>query len=170
MIYDVTVPQFVRMLQNLDKFFDKAIQHAEAKKYDVNLLLHTRLAIDQFPLVRQVQIACDTAKFAGARLAAKEAPAHADTETTVAELRSRIASVIAWLGALTEADFAGAATRVITTPRWGTKTLTGQEYALHHAIPNFYFHVATSYALLRHNGVDLGKMDYLGPMPFRDPG
>ena len=169
MLYDVTVPQFTKMLQNLSRFFDKATAHADAKKFDVAVLLGSRLAPDQFALTRQVQVACDTAKLATARLTGKQAPTHADTEQTLDELRARIDSTIAWLGSLSREDFEGADERRITQPRWNGKSLSGAEYAVQHAIPNFYFHVATAYAILRHNGVDVGKMDYLGALPFRQP-
>jgi uncharacterized protein len=169
MLYDLTVPQFTKMLQNLARFFDKAAAHADQKKFDVNVLLQSRLAPDQFPLVRQVQVACDTAKLATARLTGREAPSHPDTEQTLDQLRARVESTIAYLSTATREDFAQAAERRITQPRWNGRSLSGAEYAVQHALPNFYFHVTTAYALLRHNGVDLGKMDYLGALPFRDP-
>jgi hypothetical protein len=169
MLYDVTVPQFTRMLQNLNRFFDKAVAHADAKKYDPSVLLTARLAPDQFALIRQVQIACDTAKLATARLTGREAPSHPDTEQTLAELRARIESTIAYLDTARREDFVGAEERRITQPRWNGRSLSGTDYAFTHALPNFYFHVTTAYAILRHNGVDLGKMDYLGSLPFRDP-
>ena len=168
MLYDLTVPQFKKMLQNLSRFFDKAEAHAEARKFDVQVLLDSRLAPDQFALVRQVQMSCDTAKLGVARLTGKTAPVHDDTEKTLPELKARIESVIAWLDTVTPADFEGAAERRISQPRWEGKTLSGAEYAVNHMIPNFYFHVTTAYAILRHNGVDVGKRDYLGPMPFRE--
>lgn len=166
MLHDAVVPQFIKMLTNLDALFDKAVAHAEAKKYDPEILLNTRLAPDQFALLRQVQIACDTAKLGASRLTGKPAPAHADTEKTVAELRGRIGETIAYLRDFTAADFADTEARVITQPRWEGKTLTGHQFAHQHVIPNFYFHVAMAYAILRANGVDVGKRDYLGPMPY----
>lgn len=169
MLYDQTVPQFVKILGNLEQFFDKAKTHAEAKKYDASILLDMRLAPDQFALLRQVQIACDTAKLGVARLTAREAPTHEDKEKTTDELRARIHSTIAWLQTITAADFAGADERKITTPRWEGRWMTGAEFANEHVLPNFYFHVTTAYAILRHNGVDVGKRDYLGAMPFKSP-
>ena len=169
MLYAAIVPQFMKMLNNLAGLFDKAVAHAATKKYDPELLLLERLAPDQFAFARQIQIACDTAKVGVARLTGKAAPTHADTEKTIAELRTRISETIAFLADVTEADFAGAAERTITQPRWEGKTLTGQEFAVQHVIPNFYFHVTTAYALLRANGVDVGKRDYLGAMPFKAP-
>ena len=113
-------------------------------------------------------MSCDTAKLGVARLTGKTAPVHEDTEKTLPELKARIESVIAWLDTVTPADFEGAAERRISQPRWEGKSLSGAEYAVNHMIPNLYFHVTTAYAILRHNGVDVGKRDYLGPMPFRE--
>lgn len=166
MIHDAVISQFIKILSNLDAFFDKAIAHGEAKKFDPEILLQARLAPDQFALLRQVQIACDTAKLGAAQLTGKPAPSHDDSEKTIAEVRRRIAETIAYLRDFTPADFEGVETRVISRPRWEAKTLTGAQFAHHHVIPNFYFHVTTAYAILRHNGVDVGKKDYLGPMPF----
>ncbi len=169
MLHAAVVVEFIKMLSNLDAFFDKAVMHAEAKKYDPETLLLARLAPDQFALTRQVQIACDTAKLGVARLTGKVPPSHPDTEKTIAELRVRIGQTIEFLRDFAEADFAGAEERVITQPRWEGKTLTGHQFAHHHVIPNFYFHVAMAYAILRHNGVDVGKKDYLGALPFKAP-
>lgn len=170
MIYQIVVRQFSKMLGNLLLILDKAAVHAEAKKFDMDVLLQARLAPDQFNLIRQAQVACDTAKLGAARLADKEknAPSHPDTEQTLAEVKARIQSVIDYLGTFSEADFAGAEERRITQPRWNGKSLSGEEFLLQHAIPNLYFHVTTVYAILRHNGVDVGKKDYLGELPFRD--
>ena len=167
MLYEITVPQFIKMLTNLSAILDKAAQYAEAKKFDVEVLLQARLAPDQFNFIRQVQIACDTAKLCTSRLTAKEAPNHPDTEKTLPELKARIESVLAYLGTFSEKDFEEAATRQISQPRWEGQHLLGTEYALQHALPNFYFHLTAAYSILRHNGVDVGKRDYLGKMPFR---
>ncbi|MCR6650681.1 MAG: DUF1993 domain-containing protein [Cellvibrionaceae bacterium] len=139
------------------------------KKFDVAVLLNARLAPDQFHLIRQIQIACDTAKLGVARLTGKveSAPTHPDTETTLAELQARIKSVQDYLAGFSPEDFAGAETRTVSQPRWEGKYLTGLEFAIQHAIPNIYFHVTTAYSILRHNGVDLGKKDFLGPMPYK---
>jgi hypothetical protein len=169
MLYDVTVVQFTKMLNNLSRILDKGEAYAGGKKFDAEVLLQSRLAPDQFNLVRQVQIACDTAKFAAARLTGKEAPTNADNEKTVAELKARIEQVTTYLRTFSAKDFAGADERRVTTPRWNGKYLTGAEFALQHAIPNFYFHLTTAYAVLRHNGVDVGKSDYLGEMPYKGP-
>ena len=167
MIHQLTITQFSKMLHNLSKLFDQAALLAEAKKFDTAVLLESRLAPDQLPLVRQIQIACDTAKLGVSRLTGKDAPSHADNEKTVAEVKARIESVIGYLQAFTEKDFVGYAERQVTTPRWNGKWLTGEEYAVQHVIPNFYFHVTTAYAILRHNGVDIGKKNYLGDMPYK---
>jgi hypothetical protein len=167
MIYDITVPQFTKMLKNLDAILAKTASFAEANKIEVDVLLNSRLAPDQFSLIRQVQIATDTAKIGVAKLTGKEAPIHDDKETTLPQLRTRIAETITFLSGVTEKDFAGAHERKITTPRWENKYLLGHEYLVQHTIPNLYFHVSVAYEILRHNGLDIGKKDYLGTMPFR---
>src|SRR5690606_24658883 len=150
---------------NLSAILQKGAAFADAKKIDVTVLLNSRLAPDQFHLIRQVQIACDTAKLGVARLTGKveSAPVHPDTETTLDELLKRIESVREYLAGFSPEDFQGAEERTISQPRWEGKYLTGLEFAIQHAIPNIYFHVTTAYSILRHNGVDLGKKDYLGP-------
>ncbi|MDR6982571.1 hypothetical protein J2X32_001189 [Rheinheimera pacifica] len=169
MFYDITVVQFSKMLQNLSAILDKGATFAESKKIDVSVLLNARLAPDQFHLIRQVQIACDTAKLGVARITGKtdSAPKHADDETTLAQLQQRIGDTVAYLASFTEADFSHAATQKITQPRWEGKYLSGYEFLIQHVIPNLYFHITTSYAILRHNGVDVGKKDYLGAMPYK---
>ncbi len=170
MFYDLTVVQFTKMLNNLNSFLDKGAAFAEAKKIDVSVLLNSRLAPDQFNLIRQVQIACDTAKLGVARLTGKveSAPVHPDTETTLPELKARIQSVLDYLAGFSADDFAKAADIHISQPRWEGKYLTGYEFAIQHAVPNIYFHVTTAYAILRHNGVDLGKKDFLGSLPYKN--
>ena len=170
MIYQIVVGQFSKTLGNLLGILEKAAAHAEVKGFDMEVLLQARLAPDQFNLIRQAQIACDTAKLGAARLADKEkdAPSHPDNEQTLAEVKARIQSVIDYLATFSEADFSGAAKRRITQPRWDGKTLSGEEFLIQHAIPNLYFHATTLYAILRHNGVDVGKKDYLGELPFKD--
>lgn len=167
MLFEITVPQFVKTLNNLIAILEKGAAYAEQKKFDTEVLLQARLAPDQFPLVRQIQIACDTAKLCTARLANSEAPNHPDTEKNLPELKTRIQSVISYLETFSSSQFAEAPARKITQPRWDGQYLTGEEYVLNHAIPNFYFHVTTAYSILRHNGVDIGKKDYLGKMPFK---
>lgn len=166
-LYDLTVPQFTKMLRNLNAILDKSAAHADLKKFDFEVLAQSRLAPDQFNLIRQIQIACDSAKLCVSRLTGKEAPVHADTEKTFAELKTRVNDVITYLGTFTAKDFAGADDKHISQPRWEGKYLYGSEFVLQHAIPNVYFHITTAYAILRHNGVDIGKKDYLGEMPYK---
>ncbi len=170
MLYQITCVQFSKMLTNLSAILGKGEAFAESKKIDVSVLLNSRLAPDQFNLIRQVQIACDTAKLGVARLTNKveQAPKHEDNETTLEQLQMRIRSVQEYLSSFNPADFDGALERKIYHQRWEGKYLTGAEFAFQHAIPNIYFHVTTAYAILRHNGVDLGKKDYLGVMPYKD--
>lgn len=167
MLYDITVTQYSKMLGNLSQFLSKAAEYADAKKFNVEVLLNSRLAPDQFNLIRQVQIACDSAKFGASRLCGKEAPSHPDTETTLAELQARIKTVQDYLATFTPADFAGAEERHVSQPRWEGKYLTGLEFAIQHSLPNVYFHITTAYSILRNNGVDLGKKDFLGNMPLK---
>ncbi|AFY03215.1 DUF1993 domain-containing protein [Bdellovibrio bacteriovorus] len=167
MLYEMTVPPFIKTLKNLSALLDKGAHLAETKKFDVEVLLNSRLAPDQFPLTRQIQIACDTAKLGVARLTGKEAPSHPDTEKTLPELKARIESTIAFLESVSANDFAGSEKKHISQPRWEGKYLTGEDYVLHHAIPNIYFHVTTAYSILRHNGVEVGKKDFLGALPFK---
>ena len=167
MLYDLTVTQFSKMLHNLSDLLEKGAHLAETKKFDVEVLLQSRLTPDQFNLVRQIQITCDTAKLCASRLTTKDAPVQADTEKTLNELKARIDSVISYLGTMSENDYKEASNRHISQPRWEGQYLTGQEFVQHHAIPNFYFHLSTAYAILRHNGVEIGKKDYLGKMPFK---
>ncbi len=167
MIYDLTIPVFTKTLQNLTHMLDKSAAFAETKKFDTAVLMQARLAPDQFPFIRQIQIACDTAKLGAARLTGKEAPSHDDKEQTLADIKTRIHETIAFLNSLTAKDFEGAAERKITQLRWEGKYMLGHDYVNHHAVPNFYFHVTTAYSILRHNGVDLGKKDYLGEMPYK---
>jgi hypothetical protein len=168
-MYFQVVGQFKKQLKQIEAWFDLAQSYAKERGFDVNVLVAQRLAPDQFPLSRQVQIACDTAKLSVSRLAGKEAPSHPDTEQTIDELRTRIRAVVSYLDGFSEKDFEGAATRTITQPRWEGKTMSGADYFLEHAVPNFYFHLAHTYAILRHNGVNLGKKDYLGTLAMRAP-
>ena len=168
-MYFETFGQMKKMLAQLDKWLDSAAAFAQKKSFDPNLFLGFRLAPDQFALARQVQAACDVSKLAAARLSGKEAPVHPDTEQTLDELQARVRSVIAYLDGFSAKDFEGAATRVITQPRWEGKVMTGADYFLEHGLPNFFFHLTHTYAILRHNGVDVGKRDYLGTLTLRQP-
>jgi hypothetical protein len=167
-LYQASVPTFIRLLKNLDGWFDKAEAHATAKKFDSAVYLTLRLAPDQLPFVKQVQIACDSAKNGCARITGKMAPTFVDNETTVAELRGRIRNTVTWLETLTEQDFVGAETRKVAVPGAPGKVALGRDNLYEHAIPNFFFHVTTSYAILRHNGVELGKNDFLGVRTTQD--
>jgi len=167
MLYDITITQYSKMLDNLSHILDKAAQYADAKKFNVDVLLNSRLAPDQFNLIRQVQITCDMAKFGAARVCGKEAPSHPDTETTLAELQARIKTVQDYLASFKPEDFAGAEERHVSQPRWEGKYLTGTEFLIQHSLPNIYFHITTAYSILRHNGVDVGKKDFLGNMPLK---
>lgn len=167
MLFDVTVPAFIKALTNLNLILDKGQELATAKKFDMEVLLNSRLAPDMFPLSRQIQIACDTAKLCASRLSGKAAPVNEDTEKTLPEFKARIEQTISYLRDFSAKDFEGAETKHITQPRWEGKYLTGKEYALEHALPNIYFHVMAAYAILRHNGVEIGKKNYLGEMPYK---
>jgi uncharacterized protein len=162
----VIIKEIQKLLGSLDHCIDKAVGHAQTKKFDPNTLLHARLAPDMFAFARQVQVACDTAKFCAARCAGKDAPSHPDTEQTIGDLKQRIATVVAYLGTFTERDFDGTDKRNVTTPRWEGKSLTATNYLVEHGMPNFLFHLTVAYALLRHNGVDIGKRDFLGAMSW----
>ena len=166
-MYHAIFQQMKKQLGQLDKWLDAATAYAATRSFDPNLYVGFRLAPDQFPFARQIQTTCDTAKLAMARLTGQEAPKHADTETTIDELRARVRSVIAYLDGFGEKDLAGAGDRVISQPRWEGKTMRGEDYFLEHAVPNFYFHLAHAYAILRHNGVPIGKRDYLGSLSLR---
>ncbi len=158
-----SVPVFVRMLESLGAWLEKAERHAGAKKFDPDVLLGVRLAPDMLPLVSQVRIACDSAKFCVARLASVEAPRHADDECTLAELKERVRQTIGFIQSVPPECIDGSEERDVTVPRRdGPMTMRGEPYLKHVALPNFYFHLTIAYGLLRHNGVELGKGDYLG--------
>jgi len=162
-MYSASVPVYVRMLGNLLKWLDKAEAHAGAKKFDTAVLLAARLAPDMLPFGRQIQIACDGPKFAVARLAGVEAPKFEDNETTFDQLRERIRKTIDYVQSVPPAQIDGTEDKDVAIPRRdGTLTMKGEPYLREYVLPNFFFHVTTAYALLRHNGVDLGKSDYLG--------
>ncbi len=162
-MYDICIPVLTRGLSNMSAFLDKAAVYAEAKKFDPAVLAQSRLFPDMHPLSRQVQIACDTAKGADGRLAQVEIPKHADTETTFAELKMRIAKTSEFLKSITPAQLQGAESREVELkfPN-GVAKFTGASYLTDFVLPNFYFHVSVVYALLRNNGVELGKGDFLG--------
>jgi hypothetical protein len=157
------VPAFTHSLTALSKILDKAEAHAEAKKIKPEVIPQLRLVADMLPLWRQVTIACDHAKGASARLAGVEVPGMADTETTLAELRERIARTVAFIATIDPAAFDTADGRTITV-KAGPRELTfpAAQYYLSYALPNFFFHMTTAYAILRSNGVEIGKTDFLG--------
>ena len=163
-LYQASAPVFKQMLLALSDVLSKAESHVEAKKVDAAVLLQTRLALDMFPLVRQVQIACDFAKSVTARLAGVEVPAYDDNEQNFAELKARIAKTVALLDGMTEAQFAGSeGLEIVLRP--GTpkeRKLSGKAYLLAYGLPQFFFHVTTAYNLLRHVGVEIGKKDFMG--------
>src|SRR6202158_1609237 len=162
-LYDISIPALSRGLSNMSAILDKAAAHAAAKKYDSVVLAQLRLYPDMYPLARQVQIACDTAKGAAARLAGIEVPKHEDTETTLAELKARIAKTVDFLKSVTPAQLKDAESRAIEIkfPN-GSWKFTGIAYLTYFVLPNFYFHTSMVYALLRKNGVEVGKSDFLG--------
>jgi hypothetical protein len=162
-LYQASIPSFVRLLGNLSAILDKAAAHAEAKKIDPAIFINARLAPDMYPLSRQVQIATDIVKGCAARLGGIDVPSYADNETTFAELQARIAKTVVFLQSVSAAQIDGSEERKITL-RMGSREVNflGQAYLLDFVYPNFYFHITTTYAILRHNGVEIGKMDYLG--------
>lgn len=171
-MHAASAPAFAAMLRSMRTWLGYAEDHAEAKGFDSAVLLGMRLAPDMLPLAKQVQIACDMAKFCVARLSGREAPTHADDETTIGQLQARLAATADWIAAVPADALDGTEEREITIPlRQGPTTMRGLDYLRDFALPNFYFHATTTYALLRHAGVALGKPDFLGrPRPPRVPG
>jgi hypothetical protein len=162
-MYDASIPVLEARLVALDKMLDKAAAYAEAKKFDAAVLLGARLAPDMFPLVRQVQLATDFAKGCGTRLAGVPVPKFEDTETTIPELKARIGKTLDLLRSLDRAAIDSAADRDITVGmRSGDRHFKGKDFLLGFALPHFYFHVTTAYGLLRHNGLEIGKADFIG--------
>lgn len=162
-MYQVSVPTFMHTLKALSGVLDKAAGHAEAKGIDPTVLLGSRLYPDMFPLTRQVQIATDNAKGPAARLAGVEPPKYEDNETSFPELQARITKTIAYLQDLKAEQIDGSEDRqIVLQMRAGPLEFKGQSYLLHFALPNFYFHVTTAYDILRHNGVEIGKKDFMG--------
>lgn len=164
-MHSASVPVFVKMFNNMLSWLDKAEAHAQAKKFEPAVFLTARLAPDMLPFTRQIQIASDSAKFGIARLAGIEPPKWEDNEASFAELRERIRKTIAFMESVPAAQIDGSEERDIAVPRRdGSITLKGEFYLKHFVTPNVYFHVTTTYALLRHWGVDLGKRDFLGAL------
>jgi uncharacterized protein len=164
-MYQASVPVFTRMLGNLKAILEKAAAHAAAKKVDDTVFVNSRLYPDMRPLSFQVQVATDFARGTSARLAGAAPPAVEDKETTLAELIARVDAATAYVSTFTAAQIDGSETRAITRKvRGNPVTFAGIDYLLKYALPNFYFHVTTAYAILRHNGVELGKVDFIGPV------
>lgn len=162
-MYQASVPLMIKTLSNLRNLLEKAVAHAEAKRIDPSVLINARLYPDMFPLSRQVQIATDMAKGAASRLAGKEVPKYEDDEATFPELVARLDKTIALLKTFKPDDINGSEDNTITLPmRDRTLTFKGLAYLLDYVLPNVYFHTATAYAILRHNGLDVGKKDFLG--------
>ncbi len=165
-MFQASIPPCLRALEALSAVLDKAVAYCEARKIDPAALLQARLYPDMLPFTRQVQMAADAAKFTGARLAGVTPSSDPDTEATFPELQARLARTVAFLKTLTPAQIEGGATREVTmSTRAGKRVMPGLEYLQVMGLPNLYFHVATAYDLLRHNGVEIGKLDYLGGLP-----
>jgi hypothetical protein len=164
-LYDVSIPVFTLSLTNLAAILDKAATYEEGKKVDPKVIPQARLIVDMLPLSAQVQIACDTAKGAAARLAGVAVPKHEDTEATLAELKARVGKTLDFIKTIKSEQLQGAETReiVLQFPQTTLK-FSGLNYVTNFVLPNFFFHVTMAYALLRKNGVDLGKRDFLGPI------
>jgi hypothetical protein len=163
-MYQASVPPFIRALNNLAAILEKAAAHAQAHNIDESVLLNSRLYVDMFPLSRQVQIATDTARSGAGRLASVDFPTYEDKEATFQDLLRRIRSTIAYLESLQPVQIDGGEEKTITwQTRSSSKSMAGLSYLMSHLLPNIHFHVTTAYAILRHNGVQLGKKDYLGP-------
>lgn len=161
--------QMAKMLRNLDNWMVKAEAHAKTKNFDWNNFAQLRIAPDMYTFTKQVQAACDSAKFTAAYLTGKEAPKHPDTETTMTELRARVQTCLNWLETCTEEQYKGWEDRKVS-PAWAQgKWFKGDAYMWQVAQPNFYFHVTTAYAILRNAGVEIGKMDYMGNTPMNNP-
>jgi hypothetical protein len=167
-MYFQVIAQCTQSLKNLEICLDKAEQHAAAKKFDGGVLVTSRLAPDMQPFAYQVQSACDYVKAAAAWLSGETPPKHEDSERTIDELRARIRKTVAFVESVKEAQYAGAGERKVSLSWAPGKVIGGKDYLLQMTIPNTYFHIAMAYAILRHNGVDVGKMDFLGPINLVD--
>ena len=163
-MYQASVPPFIRALNNLAAILEKGAAHAQARSIDEAALLNSRLYIDMFPLTRQVQLATDTARSGAGRLASVDFPAYEDKEASFKDLVQRVRNTVAYLETLKPAQIDGGEEKTITwQSRSSSKSMAGLPYLMSHLLPNVHFHVTTAYAILRHNGVELGKKDFLGP-------
>jgi uncharacterized protein len=167
-MYYQMISQCTHTLKNLGTWLDKAEQHAAAKNFNVGVLMTGRLAPDMKPFIYQVQSACDYVKAAAAWLSGQTPPKHEDNEQTIDELRARIRKTVAFAESVKEAQYAGASERKVSLSWAPGKVLGGEDYLLQMTIPNTFFHIAMAYAILRQNGVDVGKMDFLGPINWVD--
>ena len=162
-MYQASIPVLIRMLGNLSSILDKAAAHAEAKKIDPAVFINARLAPDMYPLNRQIQIATDMAKGCAARLAGIEVPSYEDNESTFPDLQARIAKTVAFLQSVSVEQINSSEERTVTLKlRDKEISFLGQPYLLNFVLPNFYFHITVAYAILRHNGLEIGKMDFVG--------
>jgi len=162
-MYQSSIPVFIHKLENLSTILEKGAADSEARKIDEAIFINARIAPDMFPLSRQVQIACDSAKAGAARLAGIEVPSFEDNETTFLQLKDRVAKTIKFLQSIEAAQIDGSEDRKITyTQRGKESNFIGQQYLLNYVLPNLYFHITATYLILRHNGVDIGKRDFLG--------
>ena len=168
MIYESATTQFSQILKNLLSWMEKANAYADHKKFDVAVLMESRLAPDQYNFIRQVQIACDAAKGAAARLAGQEPPKHEDNEKTYAEVRARVQKTIDFINSVKPDQMKDADAKRVSLPFMQGRSMAGDTFLRQIATPNFYFHIVTAYAILRHNGVDLGKMDFIAHVDFVD--
>lgn len=174
-LYTITVPVMTKALTALDKMLDKVSIMAASRANDwrpaahfETAFLQSRLVFDQFPLVQQVQVTCDNAKNGVARLAQIDAPKMEDNETTIAQLKQRIAATLAFLATIKPEQVIGKEDIKVTLPYWNDKYMTGSGYATEYLVPNFFFHYTTAYSILRENGVEVGKSDYMGGLPLMD--
>ena len=165
--YEITVPIFLKMLTNLSAFLQKGADFAVTKGMSEEELLSQKLAPDMFNLIKQVQIATDNAKGCVARACAIDIPVFEDNETTVAELKTRIAKTVEFIQSVTPEQFANTAEQKITLKYFAPNYFMGHKYVVEYALPNFFFHVTTAYAILRNLGVEIGKGDYMGDLPFQ---
>lgn len=166
-LYTVVVPMTIKSLENLKAILGKAKVFVDMKKIEEKILLEARLALDQYPLVKQVQIACDNAKGTAGRLANVEPPKMEDNEITISELETRIEKTITFVSSLTEAQFEGSEEQKVPIYFLPGKYLSGFEYVTEMALPNFYFHLTTAYSILRHYGLEIGKADFIGDVDFK---
>jgi hypothetical protein len=166
-LFDEIIPPALKYLDNVDAWLDAGVAHAKAKNFDFAVLLHTRLIPDQYPLIRQISAGCDQAKAAAARVSGQEPPKHPDTEQTLEEIRARVQTVRDYLKSFSPKDFEGAETRVVPLAFAPGASMTAPDFVRQLALPNFYFHMALTYEILRANGVELGKRQYIGHLEIR---